>query len=188
MGRIGAAHGIKGSLRIKSYTENPLDLGKYGPLFDEQGRTYTIKNIRPQKTMVIVRFKEVTSRNEAEALNGVELFIDQDKIPAIEQEDTFYIKDLVGMDVMDASDTPIGTIVDVANFGAGDLLEISPKSPNPKFNEPTYYLAFTKTNVPEIDFERHLVKINPPVEINENDIETDDDPDTRDLCDPPEQK
>lgn len=172
MGRIGAAHGIKGSLRIKSYTQNPLDLGAYGPLHDEEGNTYTIKNIRPQKTMVIVRFKEVTSRDMAEPLNGVELYVAQDKIPASSDEDTFYIKDLVGMDVIDKSDALIGTIIDVPNFGAGNLLEIAPKKEHGDgFSDATYYLAFTKTNVPQIDFDKKFVKIDPPVEVSEKDIE-----------------
>lgn len=175
MGRIGAAHGIKGSLRIKSYTQNPLDLGAYGPLNDEQGNVYTIKNIRPQKTMVIVRFKEVTSRDIAETLNGIELFVAQDKIPANEDEESFYIKDLVGMDVLDEAGTPIGKIIDVPNFGAGDLLEIASKNEHGDgFSDATYYLAFTKSNVPQIDFDKHFVKIAPPVEVSEKDIEPED--------------
>ena len=171
MGRIGAAHGIKGSLRIKSYTQNPLDLGAYGPLHDDKGNIYTIKNIRPQKTMVIVRFKEITSRTQAETLNGTELFIEQGKIPENTEKDSFYIKDLIGMDVLDHTDSLIGTIIDVPNFGAGDLLEIAPKKPEDGFSDITYYLAFTKTNVPQIDFEKHFVKINAPAEVSEKDID-----------------
>lgn len=173
MGRIGAAHGIKGSLRIKSYTANALDLGKYGPLNDEKGHTYTIKNIRPQKTMVIVRFNEVTSREQAETLNGVELFINQDKLPTELAKEEFYINDLVGMNALDQADTMIGTIVDIPNFGAGDLLEILPASENEKPDQPSFYLAFTKTNVPEINFEKRFVRISPPTEIDEKDIQID---------------
>ncbi len=174
MGRIGAAHGIKGSLRIKSYTQNPLDLGKYGPLFDDKGNTYTLKNIRPQKTMVIVRFKEITSRNQAEPLNGTELFVAESAIPTDLAEEEFFVKDLVGMDVLDQNNALIGTIIDVPNFGAGDLLEISPKMQGGGFSDATYYLAFTKANVPEIDFEKSSVKITPPAEVSEKDIDPDE--------------
>lgn len=171
MGRIGAAHGIKGSLRIKSYTENPTDLGQYGPLSDEKGNIYTIKNIRPQKTMVIVRFKEVTSRDMAETLNGTELFVAQSSLPDTLDSEEFYIKDMIGMDILDQDDSLIGTIIDIPNFGAGDLLEIAPKLEQGGFSDATYYLAFTKTNVPHIDFEKHFVKIDPPAQVSEKDID-----------------
>lgn len=174
MGRIGAAHGIKGSLRIKSYTENPTDLGKYGPLHDENGNIYTIKNIRPQKTMVIVRFKEVTSRDMAEKLNGTELFVKQSNLPDTLDSEEFYIKDIVGMNVLDQENKLIGTIIDIPNFGAGDLLEIAPKLEKDGFSDTTYYLAFTKTNVPLVDFKNHFVKVDPPVQVSEKDIEVEE--------------
>jgi 16S rRNA processing protein RimM len=174
MGRIGAAHGIKGSVRVKSFTANALDLGKYGALQDKDSNKYTIKNIRPQKTMTIVRFNEVSTREQAEKLNGVELFIEREKLPNNLEKEEFYIQDLVGMDVFNMSDKFIGTIIDMPNFGAGDLVEISPLKDDGSFDEEFYYLAFTKANVPTIDFKKHFIKINPPIEISENDIKVDD--------------
>ena len=173
MGRIGAAHGIKGSVRVKSFTANPLDLGYYGFLQDKEGNSYSVKNIRPQKTMTIVRFNEISSREQAETLNGIELFIERDKLPANLDSEEFYIEDLVGCDVLNQKDKLVGTIIDVPNFGAGDLVEIAPLKDDGGFDEKTYYIAFTKKNVPTIDFEKHFIKITPPVEISENDIKID---------------
>ena len=173
MGRIGAAHGIKGSIRVKSFTADMLELGKYGALHDKNNNSYTIKNIRPQKSMTIVRFNEITSREEAEKLNGIELFINREKLPTNLEAEEFYIQDLVGMNVLDMADKIIGKIIDVPNFGAGDLVEISSLKESVD-DDKTYYLAFTKANVPVIDFENNFIKINPPIEISENDIKVDD--------------
>ncbi len=165
MGRIGAAHGIKGALKVKSFTQNPLSLGDYGALQDTNGRQYNIKNIRVQKNSVIVHFKEITNRNLAETLNGVELFVERSILPADLETEEFYIFDLIGMDVMSDKGELAGTILNVENFGAGDLLEISPLMENGGFSDNTYYLAFTKQNVPEINLKKHFVKITPPIEI-----------------------
>ena len=140
MGKIGAAHGIKGSLRVKSFTANPLSLGTYGALFDKNGNSYNVKNIRPQKTMTIVKFSEITTREMAEKLNGVELYIKRDKLPADLEEEEFYIQDLVGLDVLDISDKLVGKVIDVPNFGAGDLVEIASLKDDGGFSDETYYL------------------------------------------------
>ncbi len=174
MGRIGAAHGVKGSVRVKSFSADVLDLGKYGALHDKSGNIYTIKNIRPQKTVTIVRFNEITSRDKAETLNGVELFIEREKLPSNLKEEEFYISDMVGMDVLDENKKQIGTIIDMPNFGAGDLVEIAPIKEGGGFSEDTYYIEFTKHNVPTIDFEKHFITIIPPLEISENDIKIDE--------------
>ncbi len=165
VGRIGAAHGIKGALKVKSFTQNPLSLGDYGALQDKEGRQYNIKNIRVQKNSTIVHFKEITNRNLAETLNGVELFIERSILPSDLGTEEFYIFDLIGMDVMSDKGELAGTILNIENFGAGDLLEISPLMENGGFSDNTYYLAFTKQNVPEIDLKKHFVKITPPIEI-----------------------
>ena len=170
MGRIGAAHGIKGALRVKSFTSNPVALGDYGPLKDRNGAIFTVKKIRPQKSMTIVHFLEVTNRNMAETLNGVELFVPREALPANLDEDEFYIEDLVGMDVFGPDDEMIGSIIDMPNFGAGDMLEIAPKD---RSSDETYYIAFTRTNVPHIDFENKSLKIVPPTEISERDVTSD---------------
>src|ERR671919_453467 len=81
MAVIGAPHGIKGELRVKTFTADPLALGDYGPLFTKDGRSFEIADIRPANTVVVVRFKEVKDRNAAEALTGTELFVDRSALP-----------------------------------------------------------------------------------------------------------
>ncbi len=170
MGRIGAAHGIKGALRVKSFTANPLSLGDYGALCDKSGNQYNITKIRLQKNITIVHFKEITNRNDAEKLSGTKLFIEREQLPS-NLEEEFYIFDMVGMDVLDENKQLIGTILDIVNFGAGDLIEISPLKKEGGFSDKTYYLAFTKENVPEVNMEQHFIKINPPIEIMGEDID-----------------
>src|SRR5688500_6123917 len=116
MGRIGAAHGIKGEVRIQSFTEDPLALVSYGPLStDKPG--LTIK-------LLVARLEGVNDRNAAEKLNGVELYVDRALLPETDDEDDFYHADLIGLKARLADGSEIGEVMAVPNFGAGDLLEI----------------------------------------------------------------
>ena len=101
MAVIGAAHGIKGELRVKTFTGDPLALGDYGPLYARDGRAFEIIDIRPANTVVVVRFKGVSDRNAAEALTGTELFVDRSMLPDDGEEDEFYHADLIGLAVRD---------------------------------------------------------------------------------------
>lgn len=125
MAVIGAPHGIKGEVRVKTFTGDPLALGDYGPLRTTDGRTFTVTDIRPAKTVVVVRFKEVKSREAAEAVTGTELFIDRTALPDDLEEDEFYHTDLVGLAVRDETDAVIGKVSAVQNFGGGDIVEIA---------------------------------------------------------------
>lgn len=166
MGVIGAPHGVKGQVRVKSYTGDPLALGDYGPLFDAQGKAYQVADIRSAKNVVVVTFKGVVGRSAAEALNGVELFIERDQLPDEElEEDEFYIDDLIGMDVLDETGTQIGTVMSVQNFGAGDMLEVSPMLANGSFSPKTVFYPFTKLVVPAIDFDAHALTLIAPPEV-----------------------
>ncbi len=109
MAVIGAAHGIKGELRVKTFTGDPMALGDYGPLSDKDGRSFEIAAIRPAKEVVVVRFKGVSDRNAAEALAGTELFIDRSMLPDDTDEGEFYHADLIGLSVKDETGTLIGT-------------------------------------------------------------------------------
>ena len=101
MAVIGAAHGIKGELRVKTFTGDPLALGGYGPLFAKDGRRFEILDIRPQGTVVVARFKGVGDRSAAEALTGTELFVDRAALAADLDDEEFYHADLVGLSVVD---------------------------------------------------------------------------------------
>lgn len=163
LAQIGSPHGIKGEVRVKPFGE-PEMLDQYGKLETKDGQKFKIKRMRPQKNMLVVKFEGVNTRNEAEALNRVELYIDRAKLPELEEEDEFYIEDLIGMNVMNEAGEPIGNILAVPNFGAGDMLEIKPAN-----SSSTYFLPFTKEVVPEIDFEKGSVKVAPPDEVSERD-------------------
>jgi len=125
MGRFGAPHGVRGELRLQSFTGDPLAIADYGPLTDKSGKkTFTLLNLRPQgKDMLVVRLKDVDDRDGAQALNGVELYLARDKLPAPDPEE-FYLADLEGLRAETAAGEPIGRVVALRNFGAGDILEI----------------------------------------------------------------
>ena len=163
LAQIGAPHGIKGEVRVKPYGD-PDMLNQYGKLENKDGQKFKIKRMRPQKNMMVVKFEGVNTREEAEALNRVELFVDRAKLPALEEEDEFYVEDLIGVDVLDISGILIGTILTVPNFGAGDMLEIKPNN-----SSSTYFLPFTKAVVPTIDFKNGTLTVVPPVEVSERD-------------------
>ncbi len=166
MGVIGAAHGIKGQCRVKSYSGDPLALGDYGTLFSADGRHFDIKELRQSKNVVIVTFKQVKDRNMAEALNGTELFIERSQLPddALD-EDEFYIEDLVGMDVLDDIGIKIGIVAGMHNFGAGDMIEVAMLEQNGDVTAKTELFPFTKRVVPNIDFENWAITLVAPEEI-----------------------
>lgn len=167
MGVIGAPHGVRGELRVKSYTADPLALGDYGTLYDAQGRAFDVTDIRPAKTVVVVRFAQVTDRGQAEALNGVELYIDRDQLPdeALD-EDEFFVADLVGLNALDENGARIGEVIAVHNFGAGDLLEIAPATASGGIARKRAFLVeFSRETVPEIDFEAGTLTLIRPGEI-----------------------
>lgn len=163
LAQIGAPHGIKGEVRVKPFGE-PDMLDQYGKLETKDGQKFKIKRMRPQKTVMVVKFEGVNTREEAEALNRVELYIDRTKLPNLEEDDEFYVEDLIGMDVVDEEAKPLGTVLTVPNFGAGDMLEIKPTN-----SSSTYFLPFTKEVVPKIDFENGSLTVVPPLEVSERD-------------------
>ncbi|MCV0425116.1 MAG: ribosome maturation factor RimM [Roseibium sp.] len=156
MAKIGAAHGIRGEVRVKPFGDDPLSFTDYGVLTTKDGnRSFEVDRARVQKTVVITKFKEISDRNQAEELNGVELFVDRDQLPEPD-EDEFYYSDLNGLSVEDQSGKPMGKIVAVQDFGAGDLLEIRPKRGR------TFYVPFTKEFVPEIRLADGVVVLDLP--------------------------
>ncbi len=167
LAQIGAAHGIKGEVRVRPFGD-PDMFDQYGKLETEDGRKFRVKRMRPQKNMLVVKFEGVNTRDEAEALNGVELFVGRAKLPEPD-EDEFYVSDLIGMVAVDEHGDEIGIIKDVPNFGAGDMIEIEPKGGNS-----TYYLPFAEEVVPEINFEDGKLTVIAPAEVivSKNEEET----------------
>lgn len=146
LGRIAGAHGIRGEVVIHAYTEAPEDIGAYGPLSDAGGaRTFTIASARATSKGVVARLKGVADRNAAEALKGVELYVNRERLPAGDEGD-YYHADLIGLAAVDAEGKAIGEIVTVQNFGAGDLLEIRLAG-----SHRTEFVPFTEACVPTVD-------------------------------------
>ena len=154
MAVIGAAHGIKGELRVKTFTGDPLALADYGPLFAKDGRAFQITDIRPAGSVVVVRFKSVNDRNAAEALAGTELFVDRSVLPDDGEEDEFYHADLIGLDVRDDTRV-IGKVVAVHNFGGGDILDVT------LAGRKGVLIPFTQAAVPHVSIADGFVEINP---------------------------
>jgi len=156
VGRIGAAHGIKGEVRVKSFTDPVEAIADYGPLSLPDGKTLTIERMRPQGEMLVVKFREIGDRTAAEKLTNRELSIPRSALPEPEDEETFYHADLIGLEAVDADGTNFGRIVAVPDFGAGDLLEIRPEGGK------SFHLPFTLAFVPVVDVAGGRVVIAPP--------------------------
>jgi 16S rRNA processing protein RimM len=168
LARIGAAHGVRGEVRIKPFTADPLSVAQFGPLSAQDGRTFRIERLRPAKEVVIAKIHGVDDRDAAEALNGTDLFVPRDRLPAPDEEDEFYHADLIGLEATSPNGNLLGTVVAIHNFGAGDILDIVPR------RGPSLLVPFTKQAVPEIDLSAgRLVAIPPP-----DAPEDDDAPDT----------
>lgn len=171
MAVIGAAHGIKGEVRVKTFTGDPTALADYGPLFDSQGRAFEILDIRPQGNVVVVRLKGVGDRNAAEALNGTELFVERGSLSDQLEDEEFYHADLVGMDVVDERGDGIGRVSAVQNYGAGDILEIK----GPGLNG--VLVPFTKAAVPVVDVAMRTIRIDSAAAGLVEDVDGDGEPD-----------
>lgn len=155
---IGSPHGIRGEVRVKSFTADPTALASYGPLTAADGRVFEIERLRPAKGVVIAKFRGVDDRNAAEALNGVELSVERSALPPAEVGE-YYHADLIGLEAVDAAGKPLGRVVAVQNFGAGDILEIAPP------DGVSLLIPFTNATVPDIDIAGGRLTIVPPAEI-----------------------
>lgn len=169
MGRIGAAHGIKGEVRIQSFTEDPLALASYGPLStNKPGLMIRILAARTTTNVLVARLEGINDRNAAEKLNGIELYVDRALLPDTEDDDDFYHADLIGLKARLADGSEIGEVMAVPNFGAGDLLEIR----DPRSGD-TYLYPFSKAVVPEVRVAEGYLLIDPPIEAEPGEEEPD---------------
>ncbi len=153
---IGAAQGLRGEVRVKSYTDDPTALGDYGHLHAQDGRVFEILDIREAKNVVIVRFRGINDRNAAETLNGLELFIDRANLPDDElDDDEFFFADLEGLEAVDATGKSYGHVTAIFDFGAGDLLELKGAGRRPVL------IPFSEAAVLEIDLEAGRMLVDP---------------------------
>ncbi|HWE05156.1 MAG TPA: ribosome maturation factor RimM [Rhizomicrobium sp.] len=153
------AHGLKGEVKVKTFTATPDALARYRTLHAKDGRLFTIAQLRPGKAdEAVATLAEVVDRSTAESLRGLELFVKRDALPAPD-EDEFYHADLIGLTAMDEADRVIGTIKAIHNYGAGDVIEIA------RGDGDSVMLPFVKDFVPVIDLKAGRVVIAEPAEV-----------------------
>jgi 16S rRNA processing protein RimM len=157
--RIGAAHGVRGAVKLWAFTEDPLAVKSYGPLTTKDGaRQFEVTQIREAKDHLVATLQGITTRDEAERLNGIELYVARDRLPATD-DDEYYHADLIGLAAVNAANEQLGRVIAIHNFGAGDIIEIAPP------DGATLLLPFTNAVVPTVDLRGGRVVIELPVEI-----------------------
>ena len=145
--QIGAAHGTRGEVRLRSFTEDPMAVTAYGPLESEDGtRRFEIEALRPAKDHFVARLSGVADRDAAERLTNLKLYVPRDRLPPVEDAETYYYADLVGLAAVTPDGAPLGTVTAILNFGAGDVVEIKPDGGGEPLMVP-----FTDATVPKID-------------------------------------
>ena len=155
--KIGAAHGLRGEVRLFVDADDPLAVKKLGALEDESGaRQFKIEALREANDHLLVRFDGVSDRTAAERLTNLELYVSRDRLPRQKDKDRFYCADLVGLRVETVNGELLGKIVAVPNYGAGDLLEIAPEK------GATFLLPFADPFVPTVDVEGGRIIVDPP--------------------------
>lgn len=156
---VATAHGVRGALKLRAFTETPEDVAAYGPLHDRSGRRlFELTVLGRAKGGVIVRASGIEDREAALALRGTELFVPRAALPAL-AEDEFYYSDLEGLQAVRPDGSPVGVVRAVDNFGAGDVLELIGRDGRP------LTLPFDRRTVPEIDLAGGRVVVDPPAEL-----------------------
>lgn len=162
IGEIGAAQGLKGEVRLRSYTQKPADIAAYGPLRVEEGaKRIEIEHVRVTSKALIARIKGVNTREGAEALNGTKLYLPRADLPE-HGKDEWYVADLVGIEAVNAEGAILGTVIGVHNFGASDIVEVAPSD-----GSANLLVAFTDATVPEVDLKARRLVLVPPVELED---------------------
>lgn len=157
--RIGAAHGVRGAVKLWTFTEDPLAVKHYGPLLTKDGaRQFEVTHAREAKGHLVATLKGIATREEAERLNGLELYIAREKLPETDG-DEYYHADLIGLNAVNAANEPLGRVVAIHNFGAGDIIEIAPPE------GATMLLPFTNAVVPTVDLAGERVVVELPAVI-----------------------
>ena len=160
VGAVAGAHGVRGEVRIKSFTQRPEEVAAYGPLEDEAGdRIFALTLHGRARGQLIGSVEGVHGRDAAEALRGVRLYVDRVRLPAPQDEDEFYHADLLGLSAVDCAGNPRGRVAAILPAGDAAVLEIDPVG-----GEETILVPFTREHVPEIDIAAGHIVIDPPEE------------------------
>jgi 16S rRNA processing protein RimM len=164
VGRVAGGFGVRGEVRISTYTEVPMSIAAFKTLTRQDGSpALTIASARPTKDGVVCRCAGIDTKEAADALRGLRLYVPRSALPQPD-EDEFYLTDLVGLTVRHIqTDVLLGRVKSVQNFGAGDILEITPD-----LGGPTWYLPFTRAAVPEVKIADGLILADPPALVGEH--------------------
>jgi 16S rRNA processing protein RimM len=157
VGQIGAAHGVRGEVRLRSFTSDPQAITAYGPLETEDGRVLEIENLRPAKDHFLARLAGVCDRDAAEKLTNLKLYVPRARLPEPIDAGEFYHADLIGLIAVDRAGRNLGVVVAVENYGAGDLIEVKPAA-----GGETQLVPFDATHVPTVDIAAGRIVVNFP--------------------------
>lgn len=158
LGVITGTHGVRGAVRVKTFTGDPQSLGGYGPLRDGAGkRRFTVRDIQPDKSGARLMFEHITTREQAAVLKGTLLYVPRNVLPELDDADDFYHADLIGLQAVAPDGAVLGTVRGVHDFGAGDLLDID-----------GVFVPFTRACVPLVDLEAGQVTAILPAEVPED--------------------
>jgi 16S rRNA processing protein RimM len=158
MGAIAGVHGVKGEVKVKSFTDDPLAIAAYGPLFDDAGRRFelNLSSKAAKDAIVIARIAGIADRNAAEALKGRRLYAPREALPELPEPDEFYAADLLGLGVEDAAGRKLGTVADLQDHGAGPVLTVE-GGPEGAFD-----LPFADRFVPVVDLAARRIVVALP--------------------------
>ena len=162
VGQVAGGFGVRGEVRVTAFTADPLALKAYGPLLRADGSVgLTLTTARAAKGAVIGRAKEIETKEQADALRGLKLFVPRERFPAPD-EDEVYVTDLIGLEARDPDGRVLGRVKAVQNFGASDMLEITPAE-----GGQTWYLRFTLEATPELHIADGWILAVRPAEVGE---------------------
>jgi 16S rRNA processing protein RimM len=156
VGQIGAPHGVRGEVRLRSFTADPEAIAGYGPLETEDGRILEIESLRPAKDHFVATLSGIGDRDAAEQLATLKLYVPRDRLPALVETDEFYHADLIGLAVFNKAGEQLGTVLAIHNFGAGDLIEVRLAA-----GGKTELVPFNERNVPTVDIAAGRIVIEP---------------------------
>jgi 16S rRNA processing protein RimM len=156
VGQIGATHGVRGQVRLRSFTADPHAVASYGPFETEDGQVVAIEALRPLKDHFVATLAGIRDRDAAARLVNTKLFVPRERLPEISEADEFYHADLIGLSAIGPAGEKLGTVVAVHNFGAGDLIELRLDT-----KDKTELIAFNEINVPSVDLGAGRIVIQP---------------------------
>lgn len=168
LGAIAGAHGVRGLVKLKSFTEVPEAVAAYGPLTDEAGRRFRLTVKGRVKDLLLVAVEGVGDRDAAEALRGTRLYLERSRLPEPEDPEEFYVADLIGLAVENAAGERLGRVSQVSDHGAGPVLEVAPDQ------GPVFDLPFVRAVVPTVDLAGGRLVVVPPEPLEAGDGEAGD--------------